>query len=64
MLGLTHVAVYFPIYEKLKEKRRIYKHSELSVPDILGCAVLSKITACLMTYPHVVVRARMMDFGK
>jgi len=60
ILGLSHVAVQFPVYEKLKKRFRGDKRHE-SAADLLLASSLSKMTASLLTYPHEVVRSRMMD---
>lgn len=72
LLGLTHVAVQFPVYEQLKATLRTRKQRllaeggsnttvEESAVDLLIASGLSKMTASLLTYPHEVVRSRMMD---
>ena len=64
-LGLSHVAVQFPLYEALKEAM-----AEPPEPDgsaavggwgVLCASTLSKLIASTMTYPHEVVRARLQD---
>ncbi|KAI5122462.1 hypothetical protein M0805_008773 [Coniferiporia weirii] len=59
LLGITHVAVQFPLYEKLK----FWAQSDSSVPlttsQILGCSGVAKMCASLATYPHEVVRTRL-----
>ena len=60
LLGLSHVAVQFPIYEQLKKTLRGHKRHE-SALDVLLASGLSKMTASLLTYPHEVIRSRMMD---
>jgi Mitochondrial carrier protein len=60
LIGLSHVAVQFPVYEGLKKTLRGNKRHE-SAWDLLIASGLSKMTASLLTYPHEVVRSRMMD---
>ena len=60
LLGLSHVAIQFPIYEQLKKTLRADKSSE-SVTDLLLATSLSKMSASLVSYPHEVIRSRMMD---
>jgi solute carrier family 25 folate transporter 32 len=60
LLGLSHVAVQFPVYEQLKRTLRGHRHEE-SAADLLLASGLSKMTASLLTYPHEVIRSRMMD---
>jgi len=65
LMGLSHVAVQFPVYERLKqEARRIndpINNQDEGTLGILLASGLSKITASLLTYPHEVIRSRMMD---
>mmetsp|Transcript_23796 Transcript_23796/g.31018 ORF Transcript_23796/g.31018 Transcript_23796/m.31018 type:complete len:370 (+) Transcript_23796:64-1173(+) len=62
LMGLSHVAIQFPVYEYLKKEARIRsKNNEESAMDLLFASGMSKITASLITYPHEVVRSRMMD---
>lgn len=60
LMGLSHVAVQFPAYEQLKKTLRSHKTQE-SALDLLLASGLSKMTASLLTYPHEVIRSRMMD---
>ena len=63
LLGLSHVAVQFPVYERLKQQIRLSNpdQHQLSATDLLVASGLSKMTASLLTYPHEVIRSRMMD---
>lgn len=62
LLGVTHVAVQFPLYEQLKNW---YAHRygvstvQLSSGTILLCSAMSKMTASIATYPHEVIRTRL-----
>ncbi|CAK75879.1 unnamed protein product (macronuclear) [Paramecium tetraurelia] len=60
VLGLSHVAVQFPIYERLKQNYTD-KNGQLLPTDILKASILSKSMAVLVTYPHVVIRTRLHD---
>lgn len=60
LMGLSHVAVQFPVYEILKLKLAHTKKQPSAV-DLLIASGLSKMTASLLTYPHEVIRSRMMD---
>jgi solute carrier family 25 folate transporter 32 len=60
ILGLSHVGIQFPVYEQLKTTLRGNK-SEESVTDLLLATSLSKMTASLISYPHEVIRSRLMD---
>ncbi|CAE6461355.1 unnamed protein product [Rhizoctonia solani] len=62
LLGVTHVAVQFPLYEQLKHwfaDRRGITTVQLSSGTILLCSALSKMTASIATYPHEVIRTRL-----
>lgn len=71
LLGLTHVAVQFPLYEQFKKVfvRREANHfasgknpgerGEVDFLGILAASVLSKICASSATYPHEVLRTRL-----
>ncbi|KAL5632787.1 hypothetical protein ACGC1H_005663 [Rhizoctonia solani] len=62
LLGVTHVAVQFPLYEQLKHwfaDRRGITTIQLSSGTILLCSALSKMTASIATYPHEVIRTRL-----
>ncbi|KAG8861752.1 hypothetical protein FRB96_002710 [Tulasnella sp. 330] len=61
LLGVSHVAVQFPLYEYLKDQFALYLNvpkSSLPSYAILTCTAISKLTATLITYPHEVVRTR------
>jgi solute carrier family 25 folate transporter 32 len=60
LMGLSHVAIQFPVYEMLKKKFRHDKEHE-SATDLLLASGLSKMTASMISYPHEVIRSRMMD---
>ena len=61
MLGLSHVGVQFPVYERLKQEARNAHNGTETPMDLLIASALSKMTASLLTYPHEVIRSRMMD---
>jgi solute carrier family 25 (mitochondrial folate transporter), member 32 len=73
LMGLSHVAVQFPVYEWLKinlVKQRHMRAGNTTAADnqphpnameLFLASGLSKMTASLLTYPHEVVRSRMMD---
>ena len=61
MLGLSHVGVQFPVYERLKQEARMAHNGTETPMDLLLASGLSKMTASLLTYPHEVIRSRMMD---
>ena len=57
LMGLSHVGVQFPVYEKLKKVLKKHKKHE-SALDLLIASGLSKMTACVLTYPHEGKRRR------
>src|SRR5690242_2393314 len=66
LLGLTHVAIQFPLYEYLKmkftglEMGQIGERSEeVHWFGIMAATVLSKVCATTATYPHEVLRTRL-----
>ncbi|KAI0179093.1 mitochondrial carrier [Hypoxylon sp. FL1284] len=66
LLGLTHVAVQFPVYEYLRMKFTGQAMGEMSGTDkqshwlgVLSASILSKIMASSATYPHEVIRTRL-----
>ena len=62
LLGLFHVGIQFPVYERLKaEARKRSPNEEESALDLLLASGLSKMAAATITYPHEVIRSRMMD---
>jgi solute carrier family 25 (mitochondrial folate transporter), member 32 len=62
LLGVTHVAINFPIYEKLKSWQHERNHTDrLSLLQILECSIVAKICATLTTYPHEVLRTRIQN---
>mmetsp|Transcript_7934 Transcript_7934/g.9210 ORF Transcript_7934/g.9210 Transcript_7934/m.9210 type:complete len:355 (+) Transcript_7934:22-1086(+) len=62
LLGLSHVGIQFPVYEYLKaEARKSSTKDEESAFDLLIASGLSKMIATSVTYPHEVVRSRLMD---
>lgn len=60
LLGLTHVAVQFPLYEYLKTLLHINERQSKTaqIPQLLTASVISKIFASSITYPHEVIRTR------
>ncbi|KAF7297828.1 hypothetical protein MKEN_01406600 [Mycena kentingensis (nom. inval.)] len=59
LLGISHVAVQFPLYEQLKLYAQGNSHTPLSMPSILLCSAIAKMTASIATYPHEVIRTRL-----
>jgi solute carrier family 25 folate transporter 32 len=65
LLGLTHVAIQFPLYEYLKMAFTGYsigEHPDTGSSHWVGISVatfLSKVCASTVTYPHEVLRTRL-----
>lgn len=64
LLGLSHVAIQFPLYEYFKLKFTGLEMGDSSTKDshwlgILGATFLSKVCATTATYPHEVLRTRL-----
>lgn len=60
LMGLTHVAIQFPIYEWLKS-HQLKKKKELSSFDVVLTSSISKLIAASAAYPHEIIRARLQD---
>ncbi|CAM9138562.1 unnamed protein product [Phaeothamnion confervicola] len=64
-LGLTHVAIQIPVYEKLKavarQRRGGCGPDDDRASDLVAASALSKLTGSVASYPHEVLRARMQD---
>ncbi|KAN0023724.1 hypothetical protein ACTFIV_008111 [Dictyostelium citrinum] len=62
LLGVLHVGVQFPLYEKFKSiLQETNKNKELGVVEIMLASSVSKIIASIVAYPHEVLRARSQD---
>ena len=66
-LGLSHVAIQFPLYEYLKTQAQIYRQNSnesreyVRALDIVCASLSAKLVASLISYPHEVLRARLQD---
>jgi len=61
-LGLSHVAIQFPLYEYLKKNARDNNdNNKETVIDLICASISAKLVACLLTYPHEVIRSRLQD---
>ncbi|CEI99166.1 hypothetical protein RMCBS344292_13258 [Rhizopus microsporus] len=62
LIGISHVAVQFPLYEKLKVALHVDQDSSsYGSTSILLASALSKMSASLATYPHEVIRTRLQN---
>ncbi|KAK9686851.1 hypothetical protein K7432_015001 [Basidiobolus ranarum] len=61
LLGIVHVAVQFPLYEKLKISLRPENGEPLGTTSILIASSASKMAASIVTYPHEVIRTRLQN---
>lgn len=68
LLGLFHVAIHFPVYEKLKTKLNCYTtnfnddgtiQQTINIKRLIMASSFSKMIASLITYPHEILRTRM-----
>jgi len=60
-LGLSHVAVQFPIYESLKSYFKSKNNGTEPIPALILSSAIAKMCASAATYPHEVIRSRMYD---
>jgi len=60
LLGTSHVAVQFPLYEYLRHVSELHTDDgELSTSQIVACSAVAKTVASVTTYPHEVIRTRL-----
>ncbi|KDE08552.1 hypothetical protein MVLG_01329 [Microbotryum lychnidis-dioicae p1A1 Lamole] len=59
LIGVSHIALQFPLYEQLKVYNRPPDGSDVPSSTILYCSSVSKMIASVATYPHEVLRTRL-----
>jgi len=65
LLGVTHLAIQFPLYGQLKKSftgaglGRTREGEDMQITGILSASILSKVCATAATYPHEVIRTRL-----
>ncbi|KAI7864914.1 mitochondrial carrier domain-containing protein [Spinellus fusiger] len=64
LIGISHVAVQFPLYEKLKSILQTDHNSPPGSMTILLSSSFSKMAASMATYPHEVIRTRLQNQAK
>jgi solute carrier family 25 folate transporter 32 len=61
LLGLSHVAIQFPLYEYFKIEAKNYNNGTESYLNVIFASTGSKLIASFISYPHEVLRARLQD---
>ncbi|KAF9381604.1 hypothetical protein CPB97_007649 [Podila verticillata] len=61
LMGISHVALQFPLYEKLRIWLKPADSDQVSSTNILIASSTSKMAASIATYPHEVIRTRLQN---
>jgi len=61
LLGIAHVAVQFPLYERFKHLLRKPGEDQPGKKGIMIASAMAKMAASVATYPHEVIRTRLQN---
>jgi solute carrier family 25 folate transporter 32 len=60
LVGLVHVGIQFPLYERMKKEIKLYNNTtELGYIGTMTAAFTAKIIASVVAYPHEILRSRL-----